>query len=138
MYVRALTAEQINNAVDFSELFQRRTVVWSGSALEVRVDGIVAISGKLLSVTYGSALTDEALGKVLIDMTGAFSGVERAAFVTILGSAGGVGGEGVYCLKVTPGTAPTEYLRMYKLAPDGTLVNGGSNGVNIKSIEVVG
>ncbi|WP_297531104.1 hypothetical protein [Thalassolituus sp.] len=138
MYVRALTAEQINDAVDFSELFQRRTVVWSGAELEVRIDGLAAINGKLLSVVYGSALTDEDQGKVLIDMTGNFTGVERAAFVTILGSGGGVGAEGVYCLKVIPGTAPEEYLRMYKLAPDGTLVNAGSSGVNIKSIEVVG
>ena len=138
MYVRALTAEQITDVVDFSELFQRRTVVWSGSELEVRVDGITAINGKLLSVVYGSALTDEELGKVLIDMTGNFTGVERAAFVTLLGSGGGVGGEGVYCLKVIPGSVPEKYLRMYKLASDGALVNAGSSGVNIKAIEVVG
>lgn len=56
MYVRALTAEQINDAVDFSGVFDpgRRSEVWNGYALEVDVDALSISDGSLIEITMAT------------------------------------------------------------------------------------
>lgn len=144
MYTRRLTADDINNAVSAETVnnavtaetinalvdksgdfdFNRRELLWSGGQYEVDLSSVLPSSG-LVSVGWGGF--GGTSGKVLIDLSGGFTGATKSGFVDI--QQNGV----IYAVKILA----TGVVRMYLINEANSLVVS-SGLVYLTSVEVVG
>lgn len=127
MYVRALTAEQINSAVDFSGVYDpsRVAAVWSGSSHSIDAGALGLGDEFRVRLTLGT-LGDTAHTCEMVKAPGQ---VLASVFVDCLN------GSGVLCIKYFTNNGTTSFQMMHL---NGDVLSNYSGVYEIKKVEVVG